>query len=95
MVIQITWMFMYNGGYESIEAYLTQTRMAVYGIWGSDFEMSILAYRLNTIVYSYKADEYWSLLALTKAYQKMSIIGPCKSITQIIILMWSLQFREE
>ena len=49
----------YNGGYESVEAYLAQTRMAVNGVWGTDFEMSILAHKLNTIVYSYKEDEYW------------------------------------
>ena len=42
-----------------MEAYLTQTRMAENGIWGTDFEMSILAHKLSTIVYSYKAGENW------------------------------------
>ena len=48
----------YNGGYESVEAYLTQTKMAENGIWGTDFKMSILAHKFSTIVYSYKAGEY-------------------------------------
>jgi len=46
----------YNGGYET---YLNQTRMAENGIWGTDFEMSMLAHKLATIVYSYKVGEYW------------------------------------
>jgi len=33
--------------------------MAESGVWGTDFEMSVLAHKLNAIVYSFKAGEYW------------------------------------
>ena len=56
---RLNYLDVYNGGYESVEAYLTQTRMAENSIWGTDFEMSILAHKLSTIEYSYKAGEYW------------------------------------
>ena len=50
----------YNGGYSSLEHYLEQTRMAESGIWGTDFEMSVLAHLLETVVYSYNATGgYW------------------------------------
>ena len=48
----------YNGGYSSVENYLTRTDMATSGIW-DDFEMILLAHMLDTIVYSYKAGQYW------------------------------------
>ena len=50
----------YNGGYSSVEQYLEQTRMAESGMWGTDFEMSVLAHLLQTVVYSYNATGgYW------------------------------------
>ena len=38
------------GGYESVENYLSETSMAVNGTWDTDFEMSVLAHRLNCVV---------------------------------------------
>ena len=29
------------------------------GTWGTNFEMTLLAHMLDTIVYSYKAGQYW------------------------------------
>ena len=49
----------YHGGYHSVEDYLTRTCMATEGTWGTDFEMCLLAHLLDTIVYSYKAGEFW------------------------------------
>ena len=49
----------YNGGYSSVENYLTRTDMAMSGTWGTDFEMTLLVHMLDTIVYSYKAGQYW------------------------------------
>ena len=49
----------YHGGYHSVEDYLTRTSMAEEGTWGTDFEMCLLAHMLNTVVYSYKAGQYW------------------------------------
>ena len=47
-------------GYESVENYLSHTGMAFNGTWGTDFEMSVLAHRLNCVVYSYNATgSYW------------------------------------
>ena len=50
----------YNGGYHSVEDYLTRTSMDVEGSWGTDFEMTLLAHMLDTVVYSYKAGEFWA-----------------------------------
>jgi len=49
-------MDVYNGGYESVEAYNQNGRGWCMGIrlWNVH-----TTNRLNTIVYSYKADEYW------------------------------------
>ena len=49
----------YHGGYRSIENYLARTDMAVSGTWGTDFEMTLLAHLLDTVVYSYKAGQFW------------------------------------
>ena len=49
----------YNGGYSSVEDYLMRTDMASSGTWGTDFEMTLLAHILDTIMYSYKAGQYW------------------------------------
>ena len=49
----------YNGGYSSVEDYLMRTDMASSGTWGTDFEMTLPAHMLDTIVYSYKAGQYW------------------------------------
>ena len=49
----------YNGGYSSVEDYLMHTDMASSGTWVIDFEMTLLAHMLDTIVYSYKAGQYW------------------------------------
>ena len=50
----------YNGGYSSVEHHLEQTKMAEGGMWGTDFEMSVLAHLLQTVVYSYSATGgYW------------------------------------
>ena len=49
----------YHGGYSSVENYLTRTRMAMSGTWGTDFEMTLLAHLLDMVVYSYKAGQYW------------------------------------
>ena len=49
----------YHGGYHSVEDYLTRTCMATEGTWGTDFEMCLLAHMLDTVVYSYKAGEFW------------------------------------
>ena len=49
----------YNGSYTSVHNYLEQTGMARSGTWGTDFEMAILAHLLQTVVYSFKAGEYW------------------------------------
>jgi len=47
----------YNGGYSSVEQYFEQTRMAESGMWGTDFEMSVLA---QTVVNSFNATSgYW------------------------------------
>ena len=49
----------YHGGYNSVEDYLTRTSMASVGEWGTDFEMCLLAHMLDTVVYSYKAGQFW------------------------------------
>ena len=49
----------YNGGYTSVHNHLEQTGMARSGTWGTDFEMAIQAHLLQTVVYSFKAGEYW------------------------------------
>ena len=49
----------YHGGYHSVEDYLNRTSMAEEGTWGTDFEMCLLAHMLGTVVYSYKAGQYW------------------------------------
>ena len=49
----------YDGGCGNIEDYLTRTDMACSGTWGTDFEMMLLAHMLATIVYLYKAGQYW------------------------------------
>ena len=43
----------------SVDDYLTRTDMASSGTWGTDFEITLLAHMLDTIVYSYKAGQYW------------------------------------
>ena len=49
----------YNGGYTTVDSYLEQTGMANNGTWGTDFEMAILAHLLQTVIYSFKAGEFW------------------------------------
>lgn len=50
----------YNDGYSSVEDYLARSRMAENGVWGTDFEMSVLAHKLDTPIYSYQGDtNYW------------------------------------
>ena len=50
----------YNDGYSSVEDYLARSRMAENGVWGTDFEMSVLAHKLDTLKYSYQGDtNYW------------------------------------
>ena len=49
----------YHGGYSSVENYLARTRKAMSGAWGTDFEMTLLAHLLDTVVYSYKAGQFW------------------------------------
>ena len=49
----------YQGGYTSVEDYIEKTRMAVNGTWGTDFEMTVFAHLLNTVVYSYDSRQYW------------------------------------
>ena len=50
----------YNGGYDSVEDYLETTNMATGGTWGTDFEMTLLAHILGTVVYSYNArGQFW------------------------------------
>ena len=33
--------------------------MAVNGTWGTDTEMCILAYMLNTVIYTHNSSDYW------------------------------------
>ena len=49
----------YNGGYTSVQDYLDRTAMAHNGTWGTDFEMAVLAHLLQTVIYSFKAGQYW------------------------------------
>ena len=42
-----------------MEDYLERTGMAHSGTWGTDFEMAVLAHLLQTVVYSFKAGEFW------------------------------------
>ena len=49
----------YNGGYTTVDSYLEQTGMANNGTWGTDFEIGILAHLLQTVIYSFKAGEFW------------------------------------
>ena len=48
----------YHGGYSSVENYLARIGMAVSGTRGTDFEMTLLAHLLDTVVYSYKAGQF-------------------------------------
>ena len=50
----------YNDGYASVEEYLARSRMADNGVWGTDFEMCVLAHMLDTPIYSFQRDtNYW------------------------------------
>ena len=51
----------YNSGYRSVDDYLVRSRMAENGVWGTDFELCVLAHLLNTPIYSYQGGDnnYW------------------------------------
>ena len=51
----------YHGGYCSVENYLARTNMANEGAWGTDLEMSLLAYMLDIVVYSDERDMHETL----------------------------------
>jgi len=39
--------------------YIEKMQMAVNGTWGTDFEMTVFAQLLNTVVYFYNSGRYW------------------------------------
>ena len=42
----------YQGGYATVEEeYINKTHMAINATWGTDFEMTVLAHLLNTVVF--------------------------------------------
>ena len=85
----------YHRGYRSVEHYLARTHMATDGTWGTDFEMTLLAHMLDTVVYSYKAGHFGLLVfqkELIILYQKMSIRNLCTYTTLVIITMLLLGY---
>ena len=49
----------FYGYHDSVESYLIRTNMAFNDTWDTDNEMCVLAYLLNTVVYSFNSTGYW------------------------------------
>ena len=90
----------YHGGYHSVEDYLNRTSMAEEGTWGTDFEMCLLAHMLGSVVYSYKAGQYWIACIvfpkeLIMLCLKMFLKDHSIFTTQVTILMLLLGYYPE